>query len=89
MVYLDKLHVENESRMRRNGIRYALCAVCKVRGNEETVFRTLFHQLYALCPSGNHAVERESSRFATVDRAVKHGAVEKLARIMHSNLVGC
>ena len=58
-------------------------AVGEVRGDPEPAFLANHHQLHALGPAGDHAIEREGNRFAAGDRAVEQFAIGGPAGIMH------
>ena len=88
--HLDKLYIEHESCKRRDGCSGTALAVSQLVGDEEAILGTLRHELYALCPTSDNAVEGECSRLATLVAAVEYCTVDESALVVALYcVVGC
>ena len=83
----EKLHLENQRAVGWNGRCGAVRAVGKAGRNLEFEFVAHFHELNALGPAGNDAVQGKTDRLPALNGAVKYGAVEQCAVIMHVDRV--
>ena len=68
--------------------RRAAVAVGEVGRADEPALAADLHQLHALGPALDDAVQRKRRRLAALDRAVEHRAVGQRAVVVHLHLVG-
>ena len=88
LYHLDELYIEDECRIRRNAAAGTALSVCQTVGNEEAVFCPFAHELYALCPSGDDAVEGECGALSALVGGVEDGAVDESAFVVAFHAVG-
>lgn len=86
---LQKLHVEHQSGIGRDGLSGTTLAISQVVRDEETELRSLGHELHAFRPAGYYSVEGEHGRLAATVRRVEHVAVGKRSFVMTLHAVGC
>ena len=87
---LDKLHVEDECGIRRNGLSGTLLTISQRVGDEETVFGAFLHKLQALCPALDDLVEAEGGCLSALVAAVEDLTVDECTLVVALHLVsGC
>ena len=84
LFYLDELHVKDERGVGLDGTG-AVGTVGEVRRDEQPVGSTLAHQLQTLDPAGDDLTDSKGGGLATLNAAVKYGAVNQLAGIVYGN----
>src|SRR6185436_19881779 len=80
LLYRQQLDVEHQHALGRAGAGRVV--VREVARDPEAGLLADHHQLYALGPARDHAVEREAGGHAARDRAVEHLAVGLPARVV-------
>lgn len=85
---VEQLDVEDQSRVRRDGLPGAALPVGETSGDEETVAAADRHHLKRFGPTGDHLIDAELGGFAAADRAVEFAAVEKGAGVVNPDPVG-
>ena len=86
--HLDQFDVKYQCGIGRYAAAGSAFAVGQVVGNEETVFCPFSHELYALCPSGDDAVEGECGALSALVGGVEDGAVDESAFVVAFHAVG-
>lgn len=85
---VEQLDVEDQSRVRRDGLPGAALPVGETGGDEETVAAADRHHLKRLGPTGDHLIDAELGGFAAADRAVEFAAVKEGAGVVNPDPVG-
>ena len=86
----DEFHLKNQGRIRRDGAsRGGPGAVSEFLRDVEGGFSALFHQLQALCPSWNHAIQWKRNGFAAFEAGIKFLSVQQGAAVVNRHLVIC
>src|SRR5262252_3682699 len=80
---LDRQELDVEDQHPLGRARPRRVVVGQVAGDPEAGLLADHHQLHALCPSRDHAVERERRGHAARDRAVEHLSVGGPAGVVH------
>lgn len=81
-LHLEQLHVEDQRLVRADVATGATGAVGEFGGDVEAEFATFLHELHALGPAGDDAVQRELDGFFPAVAAVKDGAVDQGAFVV-------
>ena len=85
----DQLDFEDQRRVRGDGAaRGAALAVGQLRVNGELILRAFLHELHALGPARDDAVQRELGGLTALDGAIEFGAIEQRALVMDLDDVG-
>src|SRR2546422_1267074 len=84
----QKLDLEDERRAGLDRGRPALIAVRQVGGAHEPTLAADLHHRQALAPALDDAAQAERQRFAALDGAVEHRAVDELPLVVDLHLVG-
>ena len=80
--HLQQLYLENQGAVGRNHLAGTTCAVTQIAGDVEFPFRSYRHQLQGFYPSGNYLVYTEGGGLATLDAAVKQGAIDECTLVV-------
>lgn len=66
LFYLDQLYVEDKSSEWRNLCTRTTLTISKLIRDEEAIFSTFLHELYALCPTWDNLIQAKCSWLVTL-----------------------
>ena len=85
---INQFHLENESAVARNLRATATGTISEVARNPSGNLLTHLHKLEHFGPARNHGANGELQRFATINGAIKLGAVQQRSSVMNLHHVG-